>query len=153
MKLLFKQRLLSWLGRYDVLGEDGEIIFTVEGQLGWGRCLHVLDAGGTHIGTVRQKLASLMPCFELYAYEEYLGCIRQEPAVFHTRFTFDCSDWAFEGDWNAWDFTITSPRQGPVAAVCKAHFQMGDTYAIDVPDPSNTLCVLLSVLAMEASRF
>ena len=152
MKLLFKQRLFSWFDSYDIYGENGETIFTVEGKLSWGHCLHILDAHGTHIGTVQQKVSALMPRFELYAYGEYLGCIKQELTLFSPRFSFDCSDWAIEGNWSGWEYAIVSPRQGPVAVVCKAVFQMTDTYAIEVPDPANALCVLMSVLAIDASK-
>ena len=153
MKLLFKQRLFSWFGRYDIYGENGETLFTVEGKPSWGHRLHVLDQAGEHIGTVKQKLASFMPRFELYAYGEYLGCIKQETALLTPRFTFDCSDWEIEGNWTCWDYTIVSPSQGVIAAMCKARFQMADVYAIEVPNPSDTLCVLLAALAVHAGKF
>ncbi len=55
MKLLFKQRFFSWFDSYDIYDERGRGVFTVEGKLGWGHVLHVLDAGGRHVGTVREK--------------------------------------------------------------------------------------------------
>ena len=152
MKLLFKQRLFSWFDSYDIFDENGKTVFTVEGKLNWGHCLHILDATGVHIGTVNQKISALMPRFELSAYGEDLGCIRQEFTLFTPRFVFDCSDWTVEGSWTNWDYSIVSPRQGTVAVICKALFQMTDTYAIEVPDPSNALCVLMSVLAIDASK-
>jgi len=39
MKLLFKERLFSWLDSYDVYDENGDIIFTVKGVLSWGNYL------------------------------------------------------------------------------------------------------------------
>ena len=45
MKLLFKQRFFSWFDSYDIYDERGNTVFTVEGKLGWGHVLHVLDAG------------------------------------------------------------------------------------------------------------
>lgn len=152
MRMLFKQRIFSWFDSYDIYDEDGNTLFTVEGKLSWGHCLHILDASGEHIGTVQQKLSALMPKFELHAYGECLGCIKQEPTLFAPRFTFDCSDWSVEGEWREWDYSIVSPRLGLVAAVGKILFQMSDTYAIDVPDPSNALCVLMAVLAIDASK-
>ena len=53
MKLLFKQRFFSWFDSYDIYNEAGETVYTVEGKLSWGHCLHILDAAGNHIGTVR----------------------------------------------------------------------------------------------------
>lgn len=50
MKLYFKQRFFSWFDSYDIYDYDtGDVVYTVEGQLAWGHCLHILDAGGRHI--------------------------------------------------------------------------------------------------------
>ena len=125
MKLLFKQRFFSWFDSYDIFDESGRTIFTVEGKFSWGHCLHILDAGGNHIGTF---------------------------SFFTPRFTFDCSDWEIEGSWTEWDYSIVSPSQGPVAAISKELFQWTDTYAIDVPDPDNALCALMVVLAIDAEK-
>lgn len=56
MKLLFKQRFFSWFDSYDIYDEDGNTVFTVEGKLAWGHCLHILNAAGEHIGTVQQRV-------------------------------------------------------------------------------------------------
>ena len=51
----------------------------------------------------------------------------------------DCSDWQVEGSWTEWDYAITSPSQGLVAAIGKELFNWTDTYVIDVEDQSNAL--------------
>ena len=52
MKLYFKQRFFSWFDSYDIYDYDtGDVVYTVEGQLAWGHCLHILDADGRHIAT------------------------------------------------------------------------------------------------------
>lgn len=152
MKMQFKQRLFSWFDSYDIYDENGGILFTVEGKLSWGHCLHILNAAGEHIGTVQEKVLTFLPQFELYAYGEYLGCLRKEFTLFTPRFTIDCSDWEIEGSWTEWDYSVVSPSQGLVAVVGKELFQWTDTYAIDVPDPDNALCVLMVVLAIDAEK-
>ena len=152
MRLLFKQRLFSWFHSYHIYGEDGGVLFTVKGKLSWGHCLHILDAAGAHIGTVQQKTGTLMPQFELYAYGDYLGCIKQKFTLLTPRFSFDCSDWEVEGNWRERDYSIVSPRLGLVAAVGRVMLQMAETYAIEVPDADNALCVLMAVLAIDAAK-
>ena len=66
MRLLFKQRFFSWFDSYDIYDEDGNTVFTVEGKLAWGHCLHILNAAGEHIGTVQQRVLTFLPKFELY---------------------------------------------------------------------------------------
>ena len=51
MRLLFRQRLFSWFDSYDIYDEAGNTVYTVEGKLAWGHCLHILNAAGDHIGT------------------------------------------------------------------------------------------------------
>ena len=44
MRLLFRQRLFSWFDSYDIYDEAGNTVYTVEGKLAWGHCLHILNA-------------------------------------------------------------------------------------------------------------
>ena len=78
MKLLFKQRLFSWLDSYDIYNEYGETAFTVEGKLAWGHKLEVLDPSGRHLGTVKEEVLTFLPRFALYLGEEYIGQIKKE---------------------------------------------------------------------------
>ena len=73
MKLLFKQRLFSWFDSYDIYYESGERAFTVEGQLSWGHCLYIHDAAGRHVGTVKERVLTFLPQFELYEGDRYIG--------------------------------------------------------------------------------
>ena len=61
MRLLFKQRFFSWFDSYDIYDENGNTVFTVEGKLAWGHCLHILNAAGEHIGTVQQRVLTFLP--------------------------------------------------------------------------------------------
>ena len=92
MKLLFKQRFFSWFDSYDIYDEAGNTVYTVEGKLAWGHCLHILDADGNHIGTVQQKMLTFLPKFELYEHDQYIGCIQKEFTFFSPRFDIDCND-------------------------------------------------------------
>ena len=152
MRMLFKQRLFSWFDSYDIYDESGAVLFTVEGKLSWGHCLHILNAAGEHIGTVQERVLTFLPQFELHAYGEYLGCLRKEFTLFSPRFTIDCSDWEIEGSWTEWDYSIVSPSQGVVASIGKELLQWTDTYVLDVLDPDNALCVLMVVLAIDAEK-
>ena len=121
MKILFKQRLFSWFDSYDIYDENGRTLFTVEGKLSWGHCLHILNAAGEHIGTVQERVLTFLPQFELYAYGEYLGCLRKEFTLFSPRFTIDCSDWEIEGSWTSGTTPLSVPVRGwwpPSARSC-----------------------------------
>lgn len=46
MRLWFKQRFFSWFDSYDIYDEDGNTVYTVEGQLAWGLQNAGLCVGG-----------------------------------------------------------------------------------------------------------
>ena len=151
MRLYFKQRFFSWFDSYDIYGEDGAVAYTVEGKLAWGHCLHILDAAGRHIATVKERVLTFLPKFEMYVGENYIGCIEKEFTFFKPRFTIDCRGWDVEGSFLEWDYTIRSGGR-TVATVSKELFHWTDTYVIDVADPADALHALMVVLAIDAEK-
>ncbi len=151
MRLNFKQRFFSWLDSYDIYDEDGNTVFTVEGQLSWGHCLHIKDAGGNHIGTLQERIFTFLPQFEIYIHDSYVGCIKKEFTLFKPQFTIDCNGWQVDGQWMEWDYTIMDGRR-QVAAISKELFHWTDTYIIDVADPRDALGALLVALAIDAEK-
>jgi len=153
MKLLFKQRFFSWFDSYDIFDEFGETVFTVEGQLSWGHCLHILDRSGRHVGTVKQRVLTFAPKFELYEHDECLGSLEKELfTFFKPRYYIDFNGWQIEGSFLEWDYSITAPDGREVATVSKELFNWTDTYAIDVADPQDALRALMVVLAIDAEK-
>ena len=152
MKLLFKQRLFSWLDSYDIFGEDGQVIYTVKGQLSWGHCLKIFDANGYEVGMVKERIFSFLPKFELYMGQQYVGCIRRELSFFVPRYFIDCNGWQVEGNFFEWDYGIVDTRGCKIADIYKELFRLTDTYSIYVEDPKNALCTLMLVLAIDAEK-
>ena len=152
MKLLFKQRLFSWFDSYDIYNEAGESVYTVKGQLSWGHCLKIFDAGGYEIGTVKEKVFSFLPKFELYFGERYVGCISKEFSFFRPRYNIDCNGWHIEGNFFEWDYSILNSAGQCIATVSKELFNWTDTYVIDVLDPQDALYALMLVLAVDAEK-
>ena len=116
MKLLFKQRLFSWLDSYDIYDEVGNTVYTVKGQLSWGHCLKIFDARNREVGTVKEKIFTWRPQFEMYLGDRYVGCIRKEFTLFRPQFTVDCSGWQVQGEIFEWDYTVLDAALRQVAA-------------------------------------
>lgn len=152
MKLLFRQRLFSWFDSYDIYDERGETVYTVEGQLSWGHCLHIHDASGRHVGTVKERVLTFLPQFELYEGDRYLGCIRKEFSFFRPVFTVDCRGWQVDGEILEWDYKIHGNSGALVAEVSKELLNWTDTYVIDVRNPADALHALMVVLAIDAEK-
>lgn len=152
MRLLFKQRFFSWFDSYDIYNETGQTVFTVRGQLSWGHCLKIFDACGNEIGTVKERVLTWLPKFELYLGNQYVGCISKEFSFFRPRYNIDCNGWHIEGDFFEWDYNIVNPAGQRIATVSKELFQWTDTYVIDVQNPQDALCALMLVLAIDAEK-
>ena len=152
MKLLFKQKFFSWFDSYDIFNEHGETVYTVKGQLAWGHCLKIFDSAGYEIGTVKEKIFTWLPKFEMYFGDRYIGCISKEFSFFKPRFNIDCNGWQVEGNFFEWDYDIVDSMGGTIAAVSKQLFNWTDTYVIDVYNPQDAIYALMLVLAIDAEK-
>lgn len=152
MKLLFKQRLFSWLDSYDIFYEDGSAAFTVEGRLSWGHKLVISDGSGRELGMVKEEALAFLPRFSIYLEGQETGCIRKEFSLFRPVFHLDCLGWRIEGDLLQWDYIITDAAGAEVAHIGKQLLQWTDTYVLDIREERNALYVLMIVLAIDAAK-
>lgn len=152
MKLLFKQKIFSWFDSYDIFDETGETVYTVKGQLSWGHCLKIYDTYGNEVGTVKERVLTFLPKFEMYLGSQYVGCINKEFSFFHPKYNIDCNGWNVEGDLFEWNYTILNGSGQTVATVSKKLLNWSDTYSIDVQDPQDALYALMLVLAIDAEK-
>lgn len=101
---------------------------------------------------VKERVLTLLPKFEMYIGDRYMGCIKKELSLFRPRFNIECNGWHVEGSFFEWDYTIVGPTGAAIAKISKQLFNFTDTYVIDVYDPANALCTLMLVLAIDAEK-
>lgn len=152
MKLLFKQRFFSWLDSYDIYYEDGSVAYTVKGQLSWGHCLKIFDPNGCELGTVKERMLTFLPKFEIYLGDQYIGSISKEFTFFKPKYNIDFNGWQVDGNWTEWDYTILGPMGDVLAVISKELWNWTDTYTIDVMSPDDGLYALMFVLAIDAEK-
>ena len=152
MKLLFKQRFLTFTDNFDIFDERGKQIYTVEGQLTLGHCLKIYDNRNREVGTVRQRLFRLLPKFDLYMGQQLIGSIQKEITLFKPKYIIDYNGWHIDGDWLEWDYTIHDISGREVAKISKELLNLTDTYSINVHNPADALCALMVVLAIDAEK-
>ena len=151
MRLIFKQRMFSWFDSYDIYDEYGNVVYTMEGKMSWGRRLHIHDAAGNHIATLKQKIIAFLPTFEMYLGDRYVGSIRKEFTLLRPSFYIDCNGWQIEGDFLEWDYEI---KDGGVvvATMQKKIMNWTDTYVLDVREAYDAVTVLMVALAIDAEK-
>lgn len=144
--------MFSWLDSYDVFNEQGQTVFRVKGQFAFTHTLKIFDVNNIQVGTVRETFFSLLPKFEMYIGDSYIGCIKKEFTFFAPKFSIDCNGWSVKGDFFEWDYEIYDGCGTLIAVVSKELFNFTDTYSIDLRDDSNALGVLMLVLAIDAEK-
>lgn len=152
MKLLFKQRLFSWLDSYDIYDENGDVIFEVKGELSWGHKLKIYDKNGVHVGTVKEEIFTFLSKFNLYLYDQYVGQIKKEFTFFKPSFILDCNNWYVEGDFFEWDYQIIDDQDNVVAVIDKQLFNFTDTYQLEIFNSKDAIYVLMIALAIDAQK-
>ena len=152
MKLIFKQRLFSWLDSYDIYDQFGNTVYTVKGKLSWGHKLHIMDKNGVHIVTVKQVLLTFLPAFELYANDNYIGKVSKKLTLFKPSYEIDFNGWKVSGNILEWDYVIKDRTGKKVAVISKEVFKLTDTYVIDVVNDADALYALMFTLAIDAEK-
>jgi uncharacterized protein YxjI len=107
---------------------------------------------GQRGGTVKQRVLTFLPTFDIYYGDTYAGCISKELALFRHSYNIECNGWHVEGDVFEWDYSIEDRAGNTVATVSKELFRMTDTYVIDVRRSEDVLCALMLVLAIDAEK-
>ncbi|MEG1366241.1 MAG: hypothetical protein RSC96_03395 [Oscillospiraceae bacterium] len=151
MKLLFKQRLFSWLDSYDVYNENEETLFTVKGRLALGHCLDIYTADGSLAGTVKEEVFTFLPRFCIYENDSHIGTITKEFTLFTPRFTLDFNSWVVEGDFFEWDYRVMS-AQREIMQASRQLWNFTDTYILDIAHEEDALHCLMIVLAIDAAK-
>ncbi len=151
MKLLFKQRVFSWLDKYDIYNENKEVVFRVEGRMSWGRKLVIFDNDDNELAYIEKALFKWLPSYKMYLNGEEVGTIRKELTLFKPKFQVDYNGWEVEGDFWDWNYEISNNTK-TIAVISKEFFAMSDVYTIDVFDESDLLQWVLVVLAIDAIK-
>lgn len=153
MQLLIKQRVFSWSDSYDIMDEAGTVRYRVKGEIfSFGHRLHVYDAvTGEEIGMLRQKVWAWMPTFYIDFGGQTVGTVRRQFAFFRQVYDIDVDDLHIEGDAFGWDYDVIGGGH-VLMHITKKLWTWGDTYVLDVVDPSQERLALMLVLAIDAAN-
>lgn len=151
MKLLIEEKVFTLTDRFTVWDECGNERYLVEGELfSWGKKLHVCTPAGREVAYVEQKVMSFQPRYQVFADGSLIGEVVREFSFFRPRYTVVGADWDVEGELWAHDYTVS--RGGvPVVSITKEWMTFGDTYVLDIHDPSDEICALALVLAIDCA--
>ncbi len=153
MKLYIKQRIFSWTDSYDVFDETGEARYAVKAELfALGHQIHVYDKrSGRELGSIHQKLFTLLPQFEIVIDGRLQGRLRKEFSFLVPRYQVDYRGWDVEGDFMGWEYRVVAGSR-EVMSISRELFQWSDTYVLRYDNPADEMPGLLLVLAIDAAN-
>lgn len=153
MKLLIKQRIFSWTDSYDVFDENGVPRYYVKAEFfSLGHQIHIYDKQtGERLGSVREKLLTLMPTFELVMDGRSVGVIRKRFTLFRQNYEVEYHGWDVEGDFLGWDYEVVQGNQ-QIMSISKQWLSWGDTYILSYSNPANEFPGLLLAIAIDAAN-
>ncbi|MDR3314577.1 MAG: LURP-one-related family protein [Oscillospiraceae bacterium] len=151
MNLYIKQKALSWRCRFGVMDSAGNNRWFAEGEVfSFTHKLHVYDAQGNEVALIYRKNWTL---FERQYHIELGGgqhfMLVKELTFFKSKFRLEGLPWRMDGDFFSHDYSLYD-QQREIMHITKQWLTWGDTYSIEIPDPSNELLCLCIVLAVDS---
>lgn len=147
MKLIIKQKILSWFDSYNVYDENDNVVFNIQGKLSWGHKLVIYDTAGVELGCIKEKVISMLPTFEIYKGNQKIGEIKKKFSFFKPQFVLDLGKYDVEGDFLGMTYNVKK-NNTIVATINKKIFAMSDTYTIDTQD-EDALNVIMIATAID----
>lgn len=152
MRLLIKQRVFSWSDTYDIYDEQENVRYFVKAEVfSLGHQIHVYDTGQRELAVIRERFLTFLPVFDIEIGGRSVGKIQKLFSLFHPQYEVDYNGWRVDGDFVGWDYSVYSGNT-QVAHISKELFHWGDTYTIDIADPSDELPGILLVIAIDAAN-
>ena len=153
MELLIKQRVFSWTDSYDVYDEGGFPKYYVKAEFfSLGHQIHIYDKQtGAELGSVHQRLFTLMPTFDIVIGGRTVGTIRKRFTLFSENYEVDYRGWDVEGDFLGWDYRVFQGNT-EVMSISKQWLTWGDTYTLRFSNPANEFPGLMLVIAIDAAN-
>ena len=152
MKLILRQRRFGLLDNYEVYGTNGKTVYVVEGQLTIGHSFRIYDTSNHEVGHVTQKVFALLPRFDLYDSNGYVGYIQKKFSLWKPKYKISCKNWTMQGNVFQLDYRILDEKENLIAVISKELPNWTDTYSVQVEDSENAVVALMTALAIDAAK-
>ncbi len=149
MKLYIKEKVFIWGDQFTVKDETGADKYMVQGEVfSWGKKLHVYDMNGREAAFIKQEVFSFLPRYYMYCGEKQIAEIKKEFSLFFPRYSIEGLGWEIEGNFTAHDYQILQGSK-PIVTIRKEWMTWGDSYELDIANPSDEIVALAVVLTID----
>jgi len=153
MRYIIREKLLSFGADSIINNEAGQPVFDVDGKaLSLFNTLIVRDMEGNKVVTIKQKLPSISPAYEINREGQEPSEVRKKLiSPFVDRFTVDIpgpNDLHNKGSMSEHEYTIACGDQ-VIATISKGWFKELDTYGVDIAPGQDDVLILACVLTLD----
>lgn len=153
MRYLMNEKIVALGDDYTIRDESGREVFQVDGKVfAIGDKLAVKDLAGRELATIRKKLISFRPAYEIERDGRHAATVTKALfSPFRCRFSVDVpgpGDLEAQGDILDHEYEITRGDR-KVAQVSKRWISVRDTYAIDVAEGEDDVLLLACAVVLE----
>ena len=152
MILTFKQKMMSFAGKYDVYDGEENVAYKIQGRIRIPKRFDIYNAEGEKIAMLKAKFFDIMPQFRLFVDGQEVGRVKKKFTFFTQKFKVDCNDWQIDGNILGWNYSIVDANNTLIASMEKKLWHMTDQYVLNIVDPKDALYVLMIVLAIDAEK-
>lgn len=153
MRYLMKEKWLAWGDDFEILDENGQRAFFVDGRaFSIGKKLSFQDANGRELAFIRQRLLSWGPTYEIENGGRTVATVRKHLfTFFHCKFSVDVpGPDDLEAKGNFWDHDyVFALRDKPVANISKRWVSWTDTYGIEILEPIDPVLILSCAVVID----
>ena len=146
------QTLISFGGDAWVDDDQGNRVYEVDGKVGLGRSLDLLDQQGTVLYSISQPMMTLHRSFRISRDDQPVANVEKELfASLSDRFTISLTDGEpleGSGDFLDHEFRVTRGDTEVIAA-SRSWFSLHDTYGVQVADGFDAPLALAIVIAID----
>lgn len=154
MKLMIKQRMLTWADTYDIYDEWGEKKYFVKAEaFKIGHVIRVYDRNNNEIAVIEEKLFEITPTYEIEVNGETLGLIEKKFKFFEFEPEYDVkfNNWHVKGDFLRWNYQVYQDEMA-IIKIKKELLHWGDTYVVDFKNAGDELEGILLVISIDAAN-
>lgn len=152
MILTFKQKALTFLGKYKVYDQDNNEVYDVKGKFTIPKKFVVYDAQGNELGAVKGKLIDFFPTFRIFKGGKEVGRIKKGIKIFGDKFKINFNNWRVDGDLFGWNYTVEDENKNIIATLSKHVINLFDVYTLNINNPENALDVMLLAIAIDMEK-
>lgn len=148
MKYYIKQSVFSWNEKFAVKDQYGNDQFYVEGSLfSIPKNFTIYDMNHNPVVTIEKQLFRWLQHFDVKTNNETVT-LKRNFTFFYTSISILGRQWTLEGDFWGHNYRVIEGNH-PIMTLSKHWFTWGDSYELDVKNPSDAALCLAIVIVVD----